>query len=60
MKRSLVSLLTVIFALGILFAANSATVTALDAQNVTLSRAEVLFGQGTTITKDDWYAARDS
>src|SRR5210317_532598 len=42
------------------FAGNSATVTALDAQNVALSRAEVLFGQGTTITRDDWIAARDS
>lgn len=42
-----------------MFAANSATVTALDAQNVTLSRAEVLFGQGTILSFVDWYAARD-
>lgn len=43
-----------------LFAANSDTVTALDAQTSPLSRAEVLFGQGTVITRDDWAAARDS
>jgi hypothetical protein len=43
-----------------LFAANSATVLALDAQTAALSRGEVLFGQGTTITRDDWIAARDS
>ena len=43
-----------------MFAANSGTIIALDAQNVNLSRAEVLFGQGTTITRDDWIAARDS
>lgn len=43
-----------------LFAGNSATVVALDAQTVALSRAEVLFGQGTNITRDDWIAARDS
>lgn len=43
-----------------MFAANSATVVALDAQNVALSRAEVLFGQGTNISRDDWFAARDS
>ena len=43
-----------------LFAANSATVTALDAQTSPLSRVEVLFGQGTVISKDDWFAARDS
>lgn len=42
-----------------LFAANSATVTALDAQTSPLSRAEVLFGQGTLLTRDDWAAARD-
>lgn len=42
------------------FAPTSATVVALDAQNAALSRAEVLFGQGTIITKDDWFAARDS
>ena len=43
-----------------MFAVNSGTIVALDAQNVTLSRAEVLFGQGTVITRDDWIAARDS
>jgi len=43
-----------------LFAANSATVTVLDAQTSALSRAEVLFGQGTNISRDDWFAARDS
>jgi len=32
---------------------------ALDAVTVPLSRAEVLFGQSTVISKDDWYAARD-
>lgn len=42
-----------------MFAGNSATVAALDAQNVLLSRAEVLFGQGTTISKADYVAARD-
>lgn len=43
-----------------LFAANSASVVALDAQIADLSRAEVLFGQGTNISRDDWIAARDS
>lgn len=43
-----------------LFAANSDTVAALDAQISPLSRAEVLFGIGTIITRDDWIAARDS
>lgn len=43
-----------------MFAANSATVVALDAQTVSLSRAEVLFGQGTVISREDWLAARDS
>lgn len=43
-----------------MFAAQSATVAALDAQNITLSRAEVLFGQGTAISRTDWFAARDS
>ena len=43
-----------------MFAANSATVVALDAQTAPLSRAEVLFGQYTTISRDDWFAARDS
>ena len=43
-----------------MFAGNSATVTALNAQTAPLSRAEVLFGQGTILTRDDWAAARDS
>ena len=43
-----------------MFAANSETVVALDAQTSPLSRAEVLFGQGTVISKSDWFAARDS
>ena len=42
-----------------MFVANSATVQALDAQTAPLSRAEVLFGAGTVITRDDWFAARD-
>jgi len=43
-----------------MFAGNSSTVAALDAQTMALSRAEVLFGQGTTLVRDDWFAARDS
>lgn len=43
-----------------MFAANSNTVTALDAQVQDLSRAEVLFGLDTVISRDDWIAARDS
>ena len=43
-----------------MFPAFSATVTALDAQSVDLSRAEVLFGQGTVLSDQDWFAARDS
>lgn len=43
-----------------MFAGNSATVAALDAQTSPLSRAEVIFGQGTVISRDDWFAARDS
>lgn len=41
-----------------MFAANSATVQALNAQTRTLSRAEVLFGENTTLVVDDWIAAR--
>lgn len=41
-----------------MFAANSATVTALDAQVRGLSRAEVLFGEGVKLVVDDWIAAR--
>ena len=43
-----------------MFAGNSNTVSALDAQTSPLSRAEVIFGQGTKIAKSDWFAARDS
>ena len=43
-----------------MFAANSDTVAALDAQVRAISRAEVLFGAGTNISKEDWFAARDS
>jgi hypothetical protein len=43
-----------------MFESSSATVTALDAQVTALSRAEVLFGVGTVITEEDWYAARDA
>ena len=32
----------------------------LDSRLRVLSRAEVLFGEDTSITKSDWYAARDS
>ena len=42
-----------------LFAANSATVTALDAQVRAISRAEALFGVDTEISREDWFAARD-
>lgn len=42
-----------------MFPDGSATAAALDAQQSELSRAEVLFGQGTVITRDDWLAARD-
>ena len=38
---------------------NGAAKTTLDAQNVALSRAEVMFGQGTVISNQDWFAARD-
>ena len=41
-----------------MFAANSATVTALDAQVRALSRSEALWGAGTTIVRDDIAAAR--
>lgn len=39
---------------------NSQTETNLDALVRGLSRAEVLFGKGTVISKADWIAARDS
>ena len=35
----------------------TASVTALDAATRPLSRAEVLWGEGTIITRDDWFAA---
>lgn len=41
-----------------MFAANSSTVQALDAQTRALSRAEVLFGEGVKLVVDDWIAAR--
>lgn len=37
-----------------MFGGNSATVTALDAQNRRLSRLEVLFGNGSFMTRSDW------
>jgi hypothetical protein len=43
-----------------LFATNSNTVAALDAQVQAISRAEALFGVETVISRDDWIAARDS
>ena len=39
---------------------SSVTLTALDARTRRLSRAEVLFGEDTVISKSDWFAARDS
>ena len=39
---------------------NGAVLTELEGQTMPLSRAEVLFGQGTSLSKPDWYAARDS
>lgn len=43
-----------------IFQANDPTRTNLDNQNRTLSRAEVLWGEGTDISKDDYITARDS
>jgi hypothetical protein len=40
-----------------IFNVNSTTVQALDAQTKPLSRAEVLWGEGTVITRQDWGAA---
>ena len=37
----------------------SNTLTNLDARNRKLSRAERLFGVGTVISREDWFAARD-
>ncbi len=42
------------------FRTNSATAVAIGALVRPMSRAEVLFGEGTVLTRDDWYAARDS
>jgi hypothetical protein len=43
-----------------MFGGQSNTVAALDAQVQDISRAEALFGIGTVITRDDWFAARNS
>ena len=43
-----------------LFPANDGFVTDLDALIRTLNRAEVLFGEGTAISRTDWITARDS
>lgn len=43
-----------------MFQSASQTVANLDAMQRTLSRAEVLFGEGTVLVRDDWYAARNS
>jgi hypothetical protein len=42
------------------FKSGSTTVNAIDALIRPLSRAEVLFGEGTVISRADWLAARDS
>ena len=42
------------------FPNNGPTNTAIDSLSRALSRAEVLFGAGTFITRDDWIAARSS
>lgn len=42
------------------FQSNSGTSDAIDALVRPLSRGEVLFGDGTVLTREDWYAARDS
>ena len=42
------------------FPQNGPTVAAINALTRALSRAEVLYGDGTVITKEDWFAARDS
>lgn len=41
------------------FPANATVRQALEAQSRLLSRAEVLFGVDTSITRNDWFAARD-
>ena len=42
------------------FPSNGPTVAAINALSRPLSRAEVLFGEGTDMVREDWYAARDS
>ena len=42
------------------FKLNSTTVANIDSDLRRLSRAEVLFGEDTILTKYDWWAARDS
>ena len=42
------------------FQANSGTSQAINALVRPLSRAEVLFGEGTVLVREDWFAARDS
>ena len=42
------------------FPTNGPTVAAINALSRALSRAGVLFGDPTTITRDDWFAARDN
>ena len=39
---------------------NGTMLTTLQSQTRAISRAEVLFGVGTTISRDDWTAARDN
>ena len=47
--------------LQLVFATQAAnTLAGLNSAIRTMSRAEVLFGAGTSISRDDWYAARDS
>lgn len=41
------------------YAPTSTTLDSLDARTRKLSRIERLFGVGTVITRDDWFAARD-
>lgn len=43
-----------------MFANNSNTVEALIAQIREISRAEAIFGEGTSITRNDWITARDN
>lgn len=43
-----------------IFQTNQASRQNLEAQTRPLSRAEVLFGEFTTISREDWFAARDN